>query len=134
LVVAAEKATVLGFQDAPPLSERLGGVIGLDAAGGAANAAIVRRPLALPLIPLPDRAADLSGDVAGAGLGCRGSRRRGRGDGGRLLPRALHEAAAFGVPLDDEVEPDLEDRVAARARMRVREGGAGLLELVEEAP
>jgi hypothetical protein len=38
------------------------------------------------------------------------------------------------VPLDDEVEPDLEDRVGARGGVRVREGGAGLLDLVEEAP
>jgi len=134
LVEGAEQATVLGLQDPPALREGLGGVVDLDPAGGPADATIVSRPSAHPLVPLPDLAADGGGDVAGAGLGGRGCRRRRRGPLTRsLLPRVLHEPAALGGTFEEEIEPGLDDLVAAGAGVRVGEGVAGGVELLEEA-
>jgi hypothetical protein len=48
------------------------------------------------------------------------------------LPRLRPDAAALPVPLDDEVQPQLEDLVVAGARVRVRERVARGGELLKE--
>jgi hypothetical protein len=112
-------------------------VVELDLIRGATDPTALEWKLAPATVPLPDRPADVSGDVAAP------RPRRGRGrsrDLGRrrlwvrrLLSWVLHEPAAPRLALEDEVEADLDDPVLGRARVRVREGVAGGSELVEEA-
>jgi hypothetical protein len=116
-VKLAEEAAVLGARDAPALRERLD-VIELDAAGGSTDAAVVHLPLALALVPFPDRTAKVGGDGASAVTLGKGRRHLGCG-AVRLLSRVLHEPAPLGVALVDEIEPDLDDRVGACARVRM---------------
>jgi hypothetical protein len=51
----------------------------------------------------------------------------------RLTPRLLDEPPPLRVPLEEEVEPGLEDLLGAPAGVRVGERGASGLELLEEA-
>jgi hypothetical protein len=95
-------------------------VVDLAPSRRAADAA-AERPLAPPSVALPPRAPHVRGDVAGD-----------RG-GGRRGSRLLHEPAALRVPLDDEVEPRLEDVRDARGGEGVRERVPRLLELLREA-
>jgi hypothetical protein len=102
-------------------------VVELELVGRAADAAALQRPGAAAPVPRPDAAPDLGGDVAGAlrRMGWRrGKSSRGwRGSHGGLLGLRLHppglrpDAAALPVPLDDEVEAELEDGVVGRARV-----------------
>jgi len=133
-VEVAENPPVLGLQDAPALRERFAGMVGLDPAGGAADAAALDRPLALALVSFPDGPPDVGRDVAAWFLcGNRLLNRRSRLSGrGRLLPRVLHEPAPLRGALENEVEPDLDDLVTARAGVGVRQRVAGGVELGEE--
>lgn len=64
----------------------------------------------------------------------RGVARRRRGRRSGLRPRLRPDTAALPVPLEDEVEGDLEDVGVAGVRVRVRERIARRRELVEEPP
>jgi hypothetical protein len=101
-------------------------VIELELVGGPADPAVLERPGAAAAVPLPYAAPDVGGDVAAAFGGMRGSLGGRLGPGGSRrgrvgLPRLRPDPAALAVPLDDEIEADLEDVGVARVRMRVRE-------------
>jgi hypothetical protein len=108
-------------------------VVDLHLVRGRADPPAVHRPLALAAIALPHRATDGRGDVAAAGL--RGGIRRGRRwllGRGRLLSRVLHEPTPLCGALEKEIQAGLDDLVAGRAGVRVREGVACGFELLEE--
>src|SRR5512133_581295 len=86
----------------------------------AADPARSQRPLALALVPLPDRPPHVRWDVAGV-------RRR-----TRRLQRLLHEPLPLRGPVEEQVEAGLEDLLHPGARVGVREGVACGLELLQE--
>jgi two-component system, NtrC family, response regulator AlgB len=101
-------------------AQRLGAdVVELDPERGAADPTGLEGPLALPAVTLPDRRLHVGGHVV-------------RLRGARRLPRRLHQPPPLRVPLEDEVETDLEDVLDARPRVRMREGRPGGVKLVEE--
>jgi hypothetical protein len=107
LVEAAEEATLVDGgvpAESPPVD-----VIQLDLAGGAAHAAVLERPRAAAVVPLPHGAPDRGGDVSAAVR----RRWRWRRCGSLVLrwrrTRLRPDAAPLRVPLEDEVEADLED-------------------------
>jgi hypothetical protein len=109
-------------------------VVDLHLVGRAADSAAVDGPLALALVPLPDGAADVGGDVAGARLVSGRGRVLGGGllRGGRLRSSVLHEPAPLRRAVEEEVEAGLEDLLLGRPGMRVGERVAGRVELAQE--
>jgi hypothetical protein len=96
-------------------------VIELDAERGAADPAGVEFPLAATPVAFPDGPPHVSGDAVGSG-------RR------RLAPGLVRERLPLGVALEEQVEPGLEDLLRAGSGVRVGQGGAGGLELLQELP
>jgi hypothetical protein len=135
-VKAAEEATLLdhglGAEREPA------DVVDLHLICGRADPAAVHRPLALALVSFPHRPADMGGDIAGAGVAASAFGRRSLLRCRRLLARILHEPTPheptpLRSSLEKEIEAGLDDLVAGRGGVRVREGVARRLELLEEA-
>lgn len=134
-------------------------VIELHPERGAADSAGGEGPLALPGVAEPDRTLHGGRDRGGSCAGRPGPRalgwrtrdwrtrgwraRRGRAGGASagggpvlsLRPRATpcDEPLPLGVPFQQEVEPDFQDLLGARAGLGVGERAAGRLELAQEA-
>jgi hypothetical protein len=123
-------------------------VVELEPPGGAAEPTVLERPRALPTVPLPYLPPHGRRDVAaapgrrrrsdgGGGAGGSGARRRSGGDltvgRGRPLPRLRPDPATLAVPVDDEVEPELEELVVRDVRVGVRDRIAGCVELLEQS-
>jgi hypothetical protein len=121
VVRVAADAKVLGG-DGLPGFEAID-VVELGLEGRAADAAAFHRPLALALVALPDRAADLGGDVSSVEAEPRGVLRR---------PRLRDEGLLLGVLGEEELQAFLEDRHGVGAGHGVGDGVLAGVEQLQE--
>jgi hypothetical protein len=97
-------------------------VVELEPVRRAAGLAVSHRPVAAPLVTLPDRALDGGGEIA---IVLAGSF--------RLRPRPVRQRLALSIALEDELERLAHDLLEVPIGALVREGDPHLLQLVDEA-